>query len=105
MAPDYRMDEVAIVTSRYCIRNLLTFASEEKPATGWQINAELVNDTLFINRQGEDEKLSKRSQKKGYQRAFYHKFLGFEEEVRESITHHRILEYTIGKCPSHTIFT
>jgi len=67
------------------------------PGEHWRIEAELVESTLFLTRwEANSVRIITGSLNSGYGHEFEKAFLKFEEELKDSSTHGRIIEYEIG---------
>ncbi len=96
MAPSFAPFSVALVTDRNSLRKLFDFVSGH-PGEHWRIEAELVEGTLFLTRwEANPVRIITGSLNSGYGHEFEKAFLKFEEELKDSSTHHRIIEYEIG---------
>jgi hypothetical protein len=96
MQPSYSLLPVALVTDRNSLRKLFDFVSGH-PGEHWRNEAELVEGTLFLTRwEANSVRIITGSLNSGYGYEFEKAFLKFEEDLGDSSTHHRILEYEIG---------
>jgi len=96
MQPSYSLLLVALVTDRNSLRKLFDYVSGH-PGEHWRIEAELVERTLFLTRwEANSVQIITGSLNSGYGHEFEKAFLKFEEELKDSSTHGRIIEYEIG---------
>ena len=96
MQPSYSLVPVSLVTDRNSLRKLFDFVSGHS-GDPWRIEAELVEGTLFLTRwEANSLRIITGSLNSGYGHAFEKAFLKFEEDLRDSSAHHRIIEYEIG---------
>lgn len=96
MQPSYSLLPIALVTDRNSLRKLFDYVSGH-PGEHWRIEAELVEGTLFLTRwEANSVRIITGSLNSGYGHEFEKAFLKFEEDLRDSSTHHRIIEYEIA---------
>jgi len=96
MEPTYSFRHVSLVTDRNSLRKLLTFLSD-RSSENWDIEVELVHNTLFLTRWEKNYNLLfSGSFNSGFGHSFESEFLGYENGMEESCSHHRMVEYEIG---------
>ncbi|KAE8452032.1 hypothetical protein EG329_002197 [Mollisiaceae sp. DMI_Dod_QoI] len=96
MQPTYSLGRIFLVIERHSLRQLFDFAAG-RSGNDWRIDAEVVNGTLFLTRfEANPRRYLNGSFHSGYGHSFEESVLTFDEEVMESLAHHRIVEYDIG---------
>jgi hypothetical protein len=96
MQPNFPFLQVDLVTQRGSLRRLFDFACGTKQE-GWRIDAQVVEGTLFLSRWlRSNGRFVNRVRGSGYGFGFEKACLRFEDEVKESSSHIRIVEYQLG---------
>ncbi len=93
MQPDFDMNEVDIVACRYTFSYLHAFAS--RTTATFRLDVELIGKTLFIIRRT-DSPTEPLPIVEGYGHAFRERSTTWEDDVKESISHQRLVKYSFG---------
>lgn len=98
MKPDYRLDDVDIVCDRNSLRELLEFATGKKSQEPFCLWLSGVNNTLLLKRREKDAFANPRPD--SYTFNFIHEITEAEEDMENSVSYHRVIEYKLGslKC-------
>lgn len=95
MNPDFLFDEVDVIVNRNSLRKLLNFCKESNQAS-FRMNLSLVHDTLIIERSERTITEVVQPDQGLYSYRFGEVFTENPEYSEDSISHHRVLKYSIG---------
>lgn len=95
MQPGFDMQPIALVTDRNGLRKLLDFASGK--GGNWRIDVDVVGNTMFFTRwEASRIRILTGSPNSGYGHSFEEAFTSFDDDLKDSMSHHRIVRYTLG---------
>jgi len=74
----------------------MKFASNQSNDS-WRIDVDLVCDTMFFSRwEASNVRLITGASQSGHGHSFEKAFAAFDNELSDSMSHHRIVRYTLG---------
>ena len=91
MSPDFRFNEIDIVTTRNSLRKFLEFCTGRRQDS-FRVNLSIVNNTLFI----EQYNVINMAQGRGWGHNFEKTFTRYPAGLEGSTTHDRFLRYPIA---------
>lgn len=95
MQPNYSFVPVSLVADRNSLHKLFDIAMGKFSKDGWRIEVELVGGTMFLTR-FEERNTGWSNPGSGYGHEFEKRFLKYDTDLRNSLTHHRFVEYELG---------
>ncbi|KAK5988184.1 hypothetical protein PT974_12324 [Cladobotryum mycophilum] len=96
IAPEFRFDNVDVVSNRNSLRKLLDFCAG-RSKDSFRIDLMLVNNTLFLERREKNvRELIRGKQNSGWGHSFEHAFTKFAPGTEGSTGYHRALHYPLG---------
>lgn len=91
MSPDFRFNEIDIVTTRNSLRKFLDFCAGRRQ-DNFRVNLSIIENTLFI----EQYNVINMAQGTGWGHSFEKVFTKYPPGLERSTTHDRFLQYPIG---------
>lgn len=95
MQPNYSFAPVSLVADRNSLHKLFDIAIGKFSKDSWRVEVELVGDTMFLTR-FEEKNTGWFNTGGGHGHEFENHFLKYDTNLRNSISHHRFVEYELG---------